>query len=45
MYTLISSLALAILVGAVIYEVKRQNAAWDKFHHSLERLTCSRRQA
>ncbi len=43
MYTIISSVAVAVLVGAVVYEVRRQNAAWSKFHSSLERLTCSRR--
>ena len=43
MYAFISSLAVAVLVGAVVYEVRRQNAAWNEFHSSLERLTCSRR--
>ncbi len=43
MYAIISALALAVLGGAVVYEIRRQNAVWDKFHHSLERLTCSRR--
>lgn len=43
MYALISSLAVAVLVGAVVYEVRRQNSDWNKFHNSLERLTCSRR--
>ena len=43
MYTLISGLAVAVLAGAVVYEVRRQNAAWERFHHSLERLITSRK--
>ena len=41
MYPYLISLSVTILVGAVVYEVIREKAAWRKFQHSLDRLTHS----
>jgi len=39
MYPYLISLSVSVLVGAVVYEVVREKAAWRRFQHSLERLT------
>jgi len=42
MYLVTSLAALAVLAGAVVYEVHRQRAAWRRFEETLERLKGSR---